>query len=114
MRVTHSPDAEAVLYVRVPGQLKNEITAAADAAGISITSWCANQLRLALRSERGFPPPPPAAAPLPGPAEALHAWVHDTPLITPCGQTGTCAGLTEPADTLHGVRWCSSCGIRLA
>jgi hypothetical protein len=112
-RITHNPDAEAVLYVRVPGAFKNELARAAEAAGLSINAWCANQLRLALRESRGLPAPPPAAAPLPTPAESLFAWLHDEPLITPCGKQGTCPGLSEEPEVLAGVRWCASCGIRL-
>jgi len=113
-RIRHNPDAEAVLYIRVPGTLKNELTDAADRDGLSITSWCANQLRLALRESRGIPTPPPAPVPLPGPAEALHAYLVDEPLVLPCGKTGTCAGLTDPPEVLHGLRWCAGCGIRLS
>ena len=109
----HNPDAEAVLYIRVPGHLKNQITDTAHTAGLSITAWCANILRLALREQHGLPNPPPATTPLPTPAEALHAYLTQQNLTTPCGRTGTCTGLTSPPEALHGVLWCTECGIRL-
>ena len=112
-RVKHQPDAEAVLYIRVPGWLKNQIMEQADLEGTSINTWCANELRLAIRNSLGLPPPPPAAAPLPTPSDALHAYLTDTPLTTPCGRTRTCTGLTEPPETLNGLSWCIECGIRL-
>ena len=108
-----NPDRERVLYVRMPDSLKREIDAAADAAGLSRNSWAANVLRLALREQRGLPAPPPAAAPIPSPADALHAYLTDVPLTTPCGRTGTCTGLTDAPDALHGLLWCHECGIRL-
>lgn len=112
-RVSHRGDGAAVLYVRVPGDVKNAVAAAADAAGLSINAWCANQLRLALRAERGFPPPPPALVPPAGPVEAVQGWLLGEPLLTPCGRRGSCAGLGEP-EVLDGVGWCRECGIRLA
>ena len=108
-----NPDRERVLYVRMPDSLKQEIDAAADAAGLSRNAWAANVLRLALRAQHGLPAPPPAAAPIPSPADALHAYLTDVPLTTPCGRTGTCTGLTDTPDALHGLLWCHECGIRL-
>jgi hypothetical protein len=110
----HNPDAEAVLYIRVPGAIKNQVADTAQQHGLSINAWAANIIRLALRQEQGLPAPPPAAAPLPSPAEALHAYLTNTTLTTPCGRTRTCTGLTDPPEALHGLLWCAECGIRLA
>ena len=111
--MTHNPDREAVLYLRLPNHLKEEILRQSQAEGLSLNAWCVNVLRLTIRNALGLPPPPPANAPLPTPSEALHAYLTDTTLTTPCGRTGTCTGLTSPPETLHGVPWCQECGIRL-
>lgn len=80
---------------------------------MTTNSWAVNILRLAILTEQGLPTPPPASAPLPTPSEALHAYLTDKPLTTPCGKIGTCPGLTTPSESLHGVLWCTTCGIRL-
>jgi hypothetical protein len=112
-RVTHNPDAEAVLYVRVPGHLKEAIASAADAAGLSLNAWCANILRLGLLEGRGIPLPPRAHAPLPTVDEVVAAYVRGEQVVTPCGRVGICSGTTESPEVLHGVGWCRGCGIRL-
>lgn len=111
--MTPTPDRESVLYLRLPHSLKRQIQTVATDAGMSTNAWAVNVLRLALRSEHGLPDPPPAAAPLPTPTDALYAYLTDTTLTTPCGRTGTCPGLTDPPEALHGVLWCQDCGIRL-
>lgn len=111
--MTHNPDRESVLYLRLPHGLKRDLQACATEAGLSTNAWAVNVLRLALREMRGFPAPPPALAPLPTPAESLRAYLAGEPLLTPCGQQGTCAGLDGDPEVLHGVRWCRECGIRL-
>lgn len=112
-RHRHNPDAEAVLYIRVPGHLKNTIASAADAAGLSITAWCANALRLALLDERGIPRPPRAHAPLPTVETVIAAYARGESVLTPCGRAGSCPGVEGDREVLHGVEWCGSCGIRL-
>lgn len=113
-RVTHRDDAEAVLYIRVPGWLKNDLAGLADQQGLSINAWCANQLRLALREQRGLPAPPVPAGPVAGPVEAVRAWLEGETLLTPCGRTGSCAGTDGEVELVSGVGWCRECGIRLA
>ncbi len=108
-----NPDRETVVYLRLPAHLKAELHTAARNAGLSLNAWAANALRLQARNDRGLPAPPPAAAPIPSPADALHAYLTDAPLTTPCGRTGTCTGLTDAPDALHGLLWCHECGIRL-
>ena len=108
-----NPDRERVIFLRVPDSLKEQIRTAAESDGLSVTAWVANVLRLHLRGAQGFPPPPPAQAALPGPAESLHSYLTDQPLVTPCGRSGACPGTTDSPEVLHGVHWCRECGIRI-
>jgi hypothetical protein len=108
-----NPDHEQVIYLRLPQSLKEEIKKAAETDGLSINSWVVNVLRLRLRERQGFPPPPPAQRALPTPAEALHSYLTDEPLVTPCGRSGACPGTTDSPEVLHGVHWCRECGIRI-
>mgnify|MGYP003349224198 CR=1 FL=1 len=67
--------APAVLHVQLPPALKNSVVEAAGHAGMSVTGWVANVLRLAVRGELGIPEPPPPSRPLPTPAESLLAYL---------------------------------------
>lgn len=108
-----NPDRETVIYLRIPTSLKSAVKEAANGSGLSTNAWVANVLRLALRTGENLPPPPPAVAPLPTPAESLHSYLTDEPLVTPCGRSGSCPGTTDSPEILHGVHWCRECGIRI-
>lgn len=110
--VEHRDDAQAVVYVRLPGREKNRCVAAAEAAGMTVTAWAANVLRAAALGELGVPAPPPAVTPLPEPAEALAAWATGQRLIGPCGDTWPCRAAGEPLELVCGVSYCA-CGIRV-
>ena len=111
--IQHDHNANAVLYIRVPGHIKNAAAQAAEAEGIPTTTWCANIIRQALQTKQQLPPPPPAHKPLPTPSETLHAYLTGQTIITPCGKLNSCTGLTDPPDSLAGLNYCHDCGIRL-
>ena len=109
----HARDgAPAVLHVQLPADLKNAVVEAAGHAGMSVTGWVANVLRLAARGELGIPEPPPPSRPLPTPAEALLAYLSGERTIGPCGKGWPCDAARD-TQTVGGVEWCA-CGIRLS
>lgn len=109
----HPDDAEAVLYVRIPGWLKNQITDLADTDDVSLATFVGVALRDIARDKRGLPVPPPPAAPMPDAAAMLRAYVEGDHVLTPCGRKDRCAGMeTEPVK-IGSVRFCGSCDIRI-
>lgn len=104
--------APAVLHVQLPAGLKNSVVEAAGHAGMSVTGWVANVLRLAARGELGLPAPPPASRPLPTPAEALLSYVGGERLLGPCGRSWPCDAAGD-LEEVGGVSWCP-CGVRVS
>ena len=103
--------APAVLHIQLPPALKNSVVEAAGHAGMSVTGWVANVLRLAVRGELGIPEPPPPSRPLPTPAESLLAYLTGERVIGPCGRSWPCDAVSG-TEVVAGVEWCR-CGIRL-
>lgn len=108
--VEHDPDAQAVIYVRVPGWLKNKITAIAAENGMTVNTWAANVLQLATRNNPI--PPPPARAPIPDATDTIRAYLTGERLLSPCGQPWPCRLDTEGTTTVAGLTYCTACGIR--
>lgn len=109
--VTHREDAIAVVYVRMPGWLKNQIVDWCGKSELSVNSWAANVLKRALEEEWGLPEPPPAAAPLPTPYSVVSSYLSGETVLEPCGEPSPC-GRTEVVD-VAGVGYCDKCNIRL-
>ena len=111
MVVKHADGATAVLYIRVPGWLKNEITEHCNTEGVSVTSWAANALKRAVEDDLGIPPSPPARAPLPTSMDVLRGYLSGEEVLEPCGKPAPCerTGAIEVA----GVSYCDHCNIRI-
>lgn len=103
--VKHRDDSWAVIYVRVPGWLKNEITKAAKKKRLSVNAWAANQLLAALKK----PLPEPITPPLP--QQIVEGRIVGSPVLEPCGDYAPCqrTGTFE----LSGFEYCEVCRIRL-
>ena len=110
--VEHQDGSYAVVYVRMPGWLKNQITAAAVESGLSVTAWATNILRQGARGELNLPNPPPASHALPTPADVIAGYAKGERLLGPCGKSWPCDAAEGPVEELHGVTFCA-CGIRL-
>lgn len=108
--VDHHDTAQAVIYVRVPGWLKNQITRCATTSGLTVNAWAANVLELATRQDPL--PPAPARAPLPDTVDTLRAYLTGNRLLAPCGQPWPCDVDTAGTHDTAGISWCNACGIR--
>jgi hypothetical protein len=110
----HPEHVDALLSIRVPGWLKNEIADQAAAAGVSISSYLGAIVHRVARRDLGMPDPPPAKAPVPDVSDVLRAYATGQPILTPCGQRETCQGLDMEAVKIGSVRFCAACDIRLS
>lgn len=107
------PDINAVLYVQMPGWLKNQIIDQSEAEGQSVSSWVQNVLYLAVQEGQGVPPPPPAQAPLPSVGDVLRGYVTGEQIIEPCGRPAPCERMAAGTTRVGDVDYCKHCGIRL-
>lgn len=111
--VVHDADATAVVYVRVPGSVKNRIVALAGSQGVSVNAWAANVLLRALELGEGLPEAPRGVAPVPDGGAVLRAYVEGERVLLPCGERGSCEGLGVGRLVVGGVEFCSVCRIRV-
>lgn len=112
-RVSHRDDETAVLFVRVPGWLKERVVEAADRDEVSINSWVANIVRLAVLAGQGVPTPPPASAPIPSAQLILEGILTGLPTLEPCGKTSPCERVKAGTDWLDEMEFCRHCQIRV-
>ena len=110
----HPDDVDALLSIRVPGWLKNEIVDQAKAADVSISAYLGAIIHRVVRRDLGLPEPPPAKVPIPDVADVLRAYATGQPMLTPCGAHGSCPGLDAEPLRIGSVRFCSICDIRLS
>jgi len=107
------PDKPAVIVLRVPGHIKNQMIEHAQKQGIPYTNWAVHALINQMNQDTGTPPPPPATAPIPTQLEQLHAYLRGERLLLPCGREGlSCAG-TERSERVGGFDFCPECHIRV-
>lgn len=111
MVVKYRKDATAVLYVRMPGWLKNEITEWCEDSGLSVTSWVNNALKHALEQEWDVPEAPPAPVPLPTRADVVRGYLTGEEILEPCGRPSPCER-TQIID-VSGIGYCDHCNIRV-
>ena len=111
MVAKYHPDATAVLYVRLPGWLKNQITEHCNTEGVTVTSWTANVLKRAIEDDLGIPPSPRGRAPIPTAADVLRGYLAGEEIIEPCGKVAPC----ERTGTVSvaGVEYCDHCNVRI-
>ncbi len=102
----------AVVYVRVPGWLKNEITEHAREAGLSINAWAANILMRGLEGEIGLPEPPRAEYPVATPQQVIGDYLRGEDTVEPCGKPAPCE--RTGTFTVSGFEFCEVCRIRLS
>lgn len=108
--VRHNPDRPAQLTVRLPGSLKNQVTEAAEADGMSVNAWVLTALKSVLV---GGPVAPAPVAPVVTPETVIKDYLEGRTTIGPCGRPWPCDGASSVSD-FAGSRWCESCGIRLS
>jgi hypothetical protein len=106
--VKHDDGSTAVVYVRVPGWLKNQIAREAKRKHRSINQWASNILMQAILEGKGLPDPVPP----PTPEEIVEGYVTKTPPLEPCGVPAPCKRTGEVE--VDGFSYCDPCGIRLA
>lgn len=111
MVVKYRPGATAVLYVRMPGWLKNEITEHCAEAGLSTTAWVNNALKHALEADWDVPEAPPAAAPIPTRVDVVRGYLTGEEVLEPCGRISPCER-TQIID-VNGIGYCDHCNIRV-
>ena len=109
--VEYEDTVTAVVYVRVPGWLRNRIVRLATDQGVTINSWAANVLHRAAEEGLGLPEPPPPVTPLPTLDDVVRGYLTDAPLVEPCGAVSPC----ERTGTfgVSGVEYCRECRIRV-
>lgn len=112
--IEHDPDAEAVIYVRVSGAVKNEIVRFAESQGLSVSGWAASVLWFAAREGRGLPGPAVAVAPVPDASVVLRAYALGESVLVPCGRVGSCEGVVSGGVVVGGLVWCGVCGVRFS
>lgn len=121
----HKPDANAVVYVRVPGWVKNACLDAARSSGMTVNAWAASVLieasRVASRetahdtshhdtphdtTPHGTPHDTPTLV------DTISSWIMGSPLVAPCGKAWPCPA-SERTDEAAGLHYCSECGVRV-
>lgn len=108
--VRHDPDRPAQLTVRLPGSLKNDVTQAAEAEGMSVNAWVLTALKSILVGGLNAPAP---IAPVVTPELVIKDYLEGKTTIGPCGKPWPCEGQGAASD-FGGSRWCDACGIRLS
>lgn len=114
------PRADRVVYVRIPGGLKERIARAAEDEGMSVNAWCARELlRAAIRHDTPHDTTPHDTPPVNTRHHATPVTIVDvirnttegTPLLAPCGRTWPCPD--EKRTELAGTDYCDTCGVKL-
>lgn len=124
----HKPDANAVVYVRVPGWVKNACLDAATSAGMTVNAWAASVLIEASRitshetthdttlhdtpHDTSHHTPHDTPHDTPTLVETLSSWITGSPLVAPCGKAWPCPA-SERTDEAAGLHYCSECGVRV-
>lgn len=109
----YSTSDEVVLYVRIPGSLKNRIVNHVRSLDTSLAHWVAVTLDRAVREGRGLPEPPRSEYPLPSQIDVLRSYLTEEPLIMPCGRVGSCSGYEGKTSRMGDGSYCDECGIRV-
>lgn len=112
-KVRHRDDQTAVLYVRVPGWLKEQVVEHCEQLGVSVSSWVANLARLGVLQGQGIPEPPRADQGVPSPQMVLEGIVTGLGTIEPCGRPTPCERDEVGSDWLDGMEFCRHCHIRV-
>lgn len=113
-RTTHyKDDATAVVYVRVPGWLKNDIVQLCKELDVSVNSWSANILYQALLERKNLPTAPEPAGPIPTIQDILRSYLTKEPVLEPCGREAPCERWSTEPTVVSGVAYCGHCGIRV-
>lgn len=111
--IDYSDDRQAVVYVRVPGWLKNLVSRAAEARGMSVNDWAANVLKAAAETGVGLPAPPFSKAPTPTRQAVVEDWLMGRQTVEPCGKPYPCERATAGTHKVGGLEFCSFCRIRV-
>jgi hypothetical protein len=114
------PRGDAVLYVRLPREIRDRVARVAASEGISTNAWCARELhRASLHHTTRHDTEQHHATPHDGTAHPTPVTIVDvirnttegTPLIAPCGKTWPCKD--EIRTTIAGTDYCDTCGVKL-
>jgi hypothetical protein len=113
-KIDYSDEQQAVVYVRVPGWLKNLINEAAEDKGMTVNGWAAVVLMSAAEKDAGLPPPPIARAPVPTRADAVRDYLLGETTLEPCGRRTPCERATAGTHTVGGLEFCNFCRVRVS
>lgn len=113
MTVKSDPESVAVIYVRVPGWLKNAIADQCAKNAISVNRWAANILLRAYEEDHHIPEAPPAQAPLPTVTDVIRGYLTGETVLEPCGREAPCEREVAGAFRVAGVEYCNFCRIRV-
>lgn len=106
----HNPNRTATVTIRIPGNIKNQITQQAKTDGLSINSWLLAAIKTAIN--HGLQTPAPQA-PIVTIETVITDYLNGKQTIAPCGKPWPCEGANNTED-LKGSTWCSNCGIRFS
>lgn len=115
------PRGDAVLYVRLPREVRDRVAGLARDEGISTNAWCARELHRATlhhttphdtEQHDGTPhdTTPHNATPVTI-VDVIRATTEGAPLIAPCGRPWPCKN--EIRTTIAGTDYCDTCGVKL-
>ncbi len=116
------PRGDAVLYVRLPKEVRDRVALVAASEGISINAWCARELHRASlhhttphdttqNDGTRHDTTPHHATPVTI-VDVIRNTTEGTPLIAPCGRTWPCKD--QIPRTIAGTDYCDTCGVKLA
>ena len=100
-------DSEAYLNIRLPGWLKNKVTDAAAAAGVSTNTWLLN----AVHQQLFFGDERPTPRLIPSASEVIADYLAGRQTMSPCGKPFPCEG-NESRVLLGTHTYCGVCNIR--
>lgn len=100
-------DSEAYLNIRLPGWLKNKISAAAANAGVSTNTWLLN----AVHQQLHFGDERPTPRSMPTASEVIADYLAGRQTIAPCGKPFPCEG-NDSRVQLGAHTFCGVCNIR--
>jgi hypothetical protein len=111
--INYADDKKAIVYVRVPGWLKNLIKEVAKSRGKTQNDWAATVLKHAAESGAGMPEPIPARVPIPLPEDVLRSYLAGKEVLEPCGKPYPCEMRQAGTHDVGGYRYCNACRIRV-
>jgi hypothetical protein len=113
--IKYKDEKIAVVYVRVPGWLKNLISEAAESRKTSVNNWCANILKSAAETGTGLPEPPKSHGPVPSAQDVVRDYLSGEKgkLLEPCGKQAPCERRAAGTHRVGDFEYCNHCRVRI-